>query len=213
MLLNNIRYLVLYLIFHHLNIMAVTSEHILQFIRPAAQGDEVAMNQVFPHIYSELYSIARSIRFDFQGIDTMNTTAIIHEAYLKISDGQGGWENKTHFYAVAAKAMRQILLNAARNKHREKRGGGVAPQSLHEISESIFLSSDASEQLINFEEVLGLLHEMDSMYSSIVECRFYSGLSIAETAEALEISPATVKRKWQVARDWLYVNLQRNYTS
>ena len=109
--------------------------------------------------------------------------------------------------------MRQILLNAARNKHREKRGGGVAPQSLHEISESIFLSSEASEQLINFEEVLGLLHEKDSMYSSIVECRFYSGLSIAETAEALEISPATVKRKWQVARDWLYVNLQRNYTS
>lgn len=193
--------------------MAVTSEHILQFIRPASQGDEVAMQQVFPHIYHELYAIARSIRFNFQGIDTMNTTAIIHEAYLKISDGQGSWENKTHFYAVAAKAMRQILLNAARNKHREKRGGGVVPQKLHEMEENISLSSEASEQLINFEEVLSMLELKDSMYSKIVECRFYSGLSIAETAEVLEISPATVKRKWQVARDWLYTNLQRNYTS
>jgi RNA polymerase sigma factor (TIGR02999 family) len=194
-------------------IMAVPPESILQFIRPAAHGDEKAIKQVFPHIYSELYAIARNIRFNFQGIDTMNTTAIIHEAYLKMADGKGGWENHTHFFAVAAKAMRQIMLNAARNKHREKRGGGTAPERLHEIEEKISLSDEASDKLIDFEDVLSLLEEKDAMYGRIVECRFYSGLSIAETADVLEVSPATVKRKWQLARDWLYTNLQQNYTS
>jgi RNA polymerase sigma factor (TIGR02999 family) len=114
---------------------------------------------------------------------------------------------------VAAKAMRQIMLNAARNKHREKRGGGVAPERLHEIEERISLSDEASDKLIDFEDVLSLLEEKDAIYGRIVECRFYSGLSIAETAEVLEVSPATVKRKWQLARDWLYTNLQKNYTS
>ncbi|MDY0102117.1 MAG: ECF-type sigma factor [Lentimicrobium sp.] len=193
--------------------MAVSSENILQFIRPAAQGDEVAMQQVFPHIYGQLYAIARNIRFNFHGIDTMNTTAIIHEAYLKIADGNGQWKNHSHFYSIAAKAMRQIMLNAARDKHREKRGGGVVPERLHEIEEHISLSDEASGKLIDFEEVLGKLEEKDNMYGRIVECRFYSGLSIAETAEALNVSPATVKRKWQLARDWLYTNLPRNYTS
>ena len=205
--------MVLYLIFHNSIIMAVTSENILQFIRPAAQGEEVAMLQVFPHIYNELYAIARSIRFNFHGIDTMNTTAIIHEAYLKISDGQGGWENQSHFYAVAAKAMRQIMLNAARDKYREKRGGGVTPERIHEMEGNISISSESSEKLIDFEEVLGILETKDPMYGRIVECRFYSGLSIAKTAEALDVSPATVKRKWQLARDWLYTNLQQQYIS
>ncbi|GAB1405438.1 sigma-70 family RNA polymerase sigma factor [Lentimicrobium sp.] len=193
--------------------MAVPPESILQFIRPAAQGDEVAMQQIFPHIYSELYAIARSIRFNFHGIDTLNTTAIIHEAYIKIADGQGEWKNHTHFYAVAAKAMRQIMLNAARDRHREKRGGVTAHERLHEIEEKIFLSDETSDKLIDFEDVLSLLEEKDKLYGRIVECRFYSGLSIAETAQVLNISPATVKRKWQVARDWLYTTLQKNYTS
>jgi RNA polymerase sigma factor (TIGR02999 family) len=183
------------------------SDPIVQFIRPAAQGDPHAMQKVFPLIYSELFAIARNIRFNFNGIDTLNTTAIIHEAYLKLSDSGGSWENKAHFYSVAAKAMRQVMLNAARNKQREKRGGGNALFSIDDIEDHLILSSAASEKLIDFEELLKQLEDKDHLYGRIVECRFYSGLSIEETAEALQVSPATVKRKWQMARSWLYINL------
>lgn len=179
----------------------------MHITNPAANVDPIAINQNFPIIYDELFSIAKNVRFNFRGMDTLNTTAIIHEAYIKLADGKGGWESQTHFYAVAAKAMRQIMLNAARDKQREKRGGGVETYRLDELEGMIILSPSASEKLIDFEELLSKLEEKDSLYGRIVECRFYSGLSIAETAEALSVSPATVKRKWQMARDWLFVNL------
>jgi RNA polymerase sigma factor (TIGR02999 family) len=183
------------------------SDPIVQFIRPAAHGDPQAMKQVFPLIYSELFAIAKNIRFNFHGIDTLNTTAIIHEAYLKLFENDGRWESKSHFYSVAAKAMRQVMLNAARNKQREKRGGGMAPLSIDDLEDHLVLSPAASEKLIDFDELLKQLEEKDNLYGRIVECRFYSGLSIEETAEALDVSPATVKRKWQMARSWLYVHL------
>lgn len=185
----------------------MSSENKIQFTEPATQRIQPPVEQEFPLVYSELFAIAKKVRFNFHGLDTMNTTAIIHEAYLKLSKGNNQWENQTHFYSVAAKAMRQIMINAARDKQRAKRGSGVAPDRLHELGEKIVLSSMASEKLIDFEEMLSKLEEKDQIYGSIVECRFYSGLSIAETAEALKVSPATVKRKWQLARDWLYVNL------
>lgn len=189
--------------------MTVTPDPIIQFIRPASQGDSAAMRKVFPLIYSELFAIARNIRFNFHGIDTLNTTAIIHEAYLKLSSNEGQWESKAHFYAVAAKAMRQVMLNAARNKQREKRGGGAVTSSLDEVENQLVLSPTASEKLIDFDALLKQLEEKDPLYGRIVECRFFSGLSIEETAEALQVSPATVKRKWQMARAWLYVHLPR----
>jgi len=183
------------------------SENKLKLAKPSVQDVQNDIIKEFPEVYEELFAIAKKVRFNFHGMDTMNTTAIVHEAYLKLSNGNNQWENRTHFYAVAAKAMRQIMLNAARYKLREKRGSGVAPDRLHELNEKIVLSSTASEKLIDFEELLSNLEKKDHIYGSIVECRFYSGLSIAETAEALKVSPATVKRKWQLARDWLYVNL------
>jgi RNA polymerase sigma factor (TIGR02999 family) len=183
------------------------SENNIPYNETADRGVQPAMEQEFPLIYSELFAIAKKVRFNFHGMDTMNTTAIIHEAYLKLSKGNNQWENQTHFYAVAAKSMRQIMINAARDKQRVKRGSGLVPDRLHEVGEKIVLSTAASEKLIDFEELLSNLEKKDRIYGSIVECRFYSGLSIAETAEALKVSPATVKRKWQLARDWLYVNL------
>jgi len=185
----------------------MTSENMMHFTKPVANGDQKAIKQLFPIIYGELFAIAKNVRFNFRGMDTFNTTAIIHEAYIKLSDGSSRWESQSHFYAVAAKAMRQIMLNAARDKQREKRGGGMETHSLDELEGKIILSPAASEKLIDFEELLSKLEEKDSLYGRIVECRFYSGLSIAETAEALKVSPATVKRKWQMARDWLFVNL------
>ncbi|MGV8112409.1 MAG: ECF-type sigma factor [Lentimicrobium sp.] len=187
----------------------MSTDPIFQFIRPASQGDAGAIRKVFPLIYSELFAIARNIRFNFHGIDTLNTTAIIHEAYLKLSSNEGQWESKAHFYAVAAKAMRQVMLNAARNKQREKRGGGAVTSSLDEVENQLVLSPAASEKLIDFDALLKQLEEKDTLYGRIVECRFFSGLSIEETADVLQVSPATVKRKWQMARAWLYVHLPR----
>lgn len=183
------------------------SDPIIQFIRPASHGDNEAMQKVFPVIYKELFAIARSIRFNFHGVDTLNTTAIVHEAYLKLSENGGVWDSKSHFFSVAAKAMRQVMLNAVRNKKREKRGGGIAPARIDEVDDQLMLSHGASEKLLDFDELLKQLEEKDNLYGRIVECRFYSGLSIEETAEALQVSPATVKRKWQMARSWLYIHL------
>lgn len=180
---------------------------------PANNGHHKAVDQAFPAIYNELFSIAKNVRFKFSGMETLNTTAIIHEAYLKLSDGSKIWKSQSHFYVVAAKAMRQIMLNAARDKQAEKRGGGVEKQSLDELDGRVVLSNSASEKLIDFDQVLSKLEEKDSLYGKIVECRFYSGLSIAETAKALDVSPATVKRKWLMARDWLFVNLNETKLS
>jgi hypothetical protein len=121
----------------------MTSETRIQFTEPADQVIHKEIEQDFPHIYSELFAIAKKVRFNFHGMDTMNTTAIIHEAYLKLSKGNNHWENQTHFYSVAAKAMRQIMINAARDKQRAKRGSGAVPDRLHELGEKIVLSTEA----------------------------------------------------------------------
>jgi len=103
--------------------------------------------------------------------------------------------------------MRQVLLNAARSRNAEKRGGDLNHTSLDGIHERVALSSEASEKLVDFEDLLQQLEQQDALYGRIVECRFFAGMSIDDTAEALQISPATVKRKWQLARNWLYIHL------
>lgn len=176
----------------------------------ADYNNQEAYEHIFPLIYKQLQVIARSIRFNFNGIDTLNTTAIVHEAYIKLASKNTPWESRSHFYSVAAKAMRQVLLNAARGKSSEKRGGDIPVISIDDLGDSVILSSAASEKLIDFDKLLVRLEEKDSLYGRIVECRFFAGLSIEETADALHVSPATVKRKWQLARDWLYVHLPNN---
>ena len=106
--------------------------------------------------------------------------------------------------------MRQILLNAARSKSTEKRGGDTPVINIDDLEDNIVLSPAASEKLIDFDKLLVSLEEKDLLYGKIVECRFFAGLSIEETADALHVSPATVKRKWQLARDWLYISLPNN---
>ncbi|MEQ8363935.1 MAG: ECF-type sigma factor [Cyclobacteriaceae bacterium] len=171
--------------------------------------DQEAYAHIFPLIYKQLQVIARSIRFNFIGIETFNTTAIVHEAYIKLASKNTPWESRSHFYSVAAKAMRQVLLNAARSKGSEKRGGATSVVSIDDLEDNVILSPSASEKLIDFDKLLVSLEEKDLLYGRIVECRFFAGLSIEETADALHISPATVKRKWQLARDWLYVHLPK----
>ncbi len=176
----------------------------------ADYNDQETYTRIFPVIYKQLQVIARSIRFNFNGIETLNTTAIVHEAYIKLASKDTPWESRAHFYSVAAKAMRQILLNAARSKSTEKRGGDTPVINIDDLEDNIVLSPAASEKLIDFDKLLVSLEEKDLLYGKIVECRFFAGLSIEETADALHVSPATVKRKWQLARDWLYISLPNN---
>ncbi|HNP06385.1 MAG TPA: ECF-type sigma factor [Cyclobacteriaceae bacterium] len=175
----------------------------------ADYNDQETYAHIFPIIYKQLQIIARSIRFNFNGLETLNTTAIVHEAYIKLASKSTPWESRTHFFSVAAKAMRQVLLNAARSKSSEKRGGDALVINIDDVGDNIILSPTASEKLIDFDNLLVKLEEKDLLYGKIVECRFFAGLSIEETADALHISPATVKRKWQLARDWLYVHLPK----
>jgi RNA polymerase sigma factor (TIGR02999 family) len=185
-------------------------EDITQCLQKAYAGDEHAYAMVFQVIYHELRRIAKSIRFNFFGLDTLNTTAIVHEAYIKLSHAEKNWESRTHYYSVAAKAMRQVLLNAAREKKAAKRGDGIKIEQIEDSKEVLILSDATSDKLINFNDLLVQLEEKDKIYGRIVECRFFAGLSIKETAEVVNLSQATVKRKWQMARDWLFVQIPKD---
>lgn len=176
----------------------------------ANNGDLYAYNKIFPIIYSELRHIAHRIRFQFFGIDTLNTTAIVHEAYLKIIQSETDWESRAHFYGVAGKAMRQILLNAARRKNAIKRGKQADHVCFNEWEEKINLTEECSDEILMLDEILLKLEEKDERQVKIVECRFFANMSIEETATVLNISPATVKRSWQVTKAWLYTQIQQN---
>jgi RNA polymerase sigma factor (TIGR02999 family) len=163
-------------------------------------------------VYDELYALAQRQRRGWRGDDTLNTTALVHEAYLKLAGRPGSpWQSRAHFLATASVAMRQILLDYAKAKRVRKRGGGRARVSLHEIESGLRSNAPEStaEALIALDESLHRLARREPTQSRIVECRFFGEMTIRETAEALGISDATVKRAWSVARAWLYRDIQR----
>lgn len=185
----------------YINIEALLSE--------ASNGSLEAYNKIFPLIYVELRQIAHRIRFQFFGLDTLNTTAIVHEAYLKLVNSNAAWKNKAHFSAVAGKAMRQLLLNAARKRKAYKRGGESKVVPFEEWEDQICLSDNCSNELIELDSALKQLGEKDQQQLKLVECRFFANMTIEETAEALDLSASTVKRSWHVARSWLYSQIQQ----
>jgi RNA polymerase sigma factor (TIGR02999 family) len=134
----------------------------------------------------------------------MNTTAIIHEAFIKLADSDG-FLNRTHFYATASKAMRQVLLNYAEQQRAGKRGGDVVQVPLEEDR---LVSTATADELLELEQVLRKLETADPRRGQIVECRIFGGMTVEETAQALDISPATVKREWQIASALLYRDLK-----
>lgn len=177
-------------------------------------GDNEAFEQLVPVVYNELRRLAEQQRRHWRGDDTLNTTALVHEAYLRLA-GQSApaWQDAPHFMAVASKAMRQILLDRAKWKQRAKRGGQQRAVPLHEIESALEVPGDAADAgadaLVALDGALRRLDEEDPVKSRIVECRFFGGMPIADTARALGISPATVKRGWAVAQAWLYRELAR----
>jgi len=169
-------------------------------------GSRPALDALFPLIYRELSELAHRLRRRWRGELTLNTTALIHEAYLKLADRPLQAESRAHFVALAAKAMRHILINYARDRRTRKRGGAAEMQTLEESTlgpSQPSLSSRQAEELLALDEALQALERIDRRQSQIVECRFFGGMTVDETAAVLAISPRTVKRDWTLAQAWL----------
>lgn len=177
-------------------------ETVTRLLNDLKAGRREAYDELLPQVYEELRQAAH-LQLRGERVDhTLNTTALVHEAYLKLVDQrQVDWQNRAHFYAISAKAMRQILVSYARRRNAEKRGGGAAPVAFDEAF-GVF-SDERSEELVVLDEALGLLEKINPRHARIVECRFFGGLTIEETAEALGVAPITVTRDWRMARAWL----------
>ena len=170
-------------------------------------GKESALEALMPVVYAELHRQASNyLRRERIG-HTLQATALINEAYLKLIDQREvNWKNRSHFFGIAAQAMRRILVDHARTRHRNKRGGNAENLPL-EAAEFTTSPGGTSVDLIGLDEALTRLAHLDERQSRIVELRFFSGLSVEETAEALGISPATVKNEWRTAKAWLFQEL------
>lgn len=172
-------------------------------------GDDEAFERLFPLVYQELRDIAHSqLRHERNDL-TLDTSAVVHEVYLKMVSHppQVDWTGKRHFLAVAARAMRQVLINYARARGAAKRGGKRIRLSL---DENAIVPEIRPEELIALDEALERLAELDERQVRVVECRYFTGLTIEETAQVLETSTATVKRDWASARLWLNREIRRS---
>lgn len=178
-------------------------KEITSLLKAAEHGDLESADRLFQLIYSELRLIAKSHRRRWVGNETINTTALIHEAYLKLQ-GQGNWTSRTHFYATAARAMRQILVNYAQQKKAGKRGSGTPDLALDNV---LLATEKAVEDSLSLHQLLTQIEKDKPRWCRIVECRFFGGMSIDETAAALDISSATVNREWKLASAYLYQQL------
>ncbi|MEM9663387.1 MAG: sigma-70 family RNA polymerase sigma factor [Bacteroidota bacterium] len=188
---------------------APDSATVTQILHALQDGEEEALSALFPLVYDELHAQARKQRNRWQGHFTVNTTALVHEAYLKLVDQDAvGWNNRAHFFGVAAKAMRHILVDYARRMQRQKRGGDVQRVSLDGLEQLLAAEGTDFEARADDMAALGMalerLASTNERQARVVECRFFGGMTIPDTADALGISPATVKRDWVVAQAWLY---------
>jgi RNA polymerase sigma factor (TIGR02999 family) len=178
------------------------ADDITRLLVAAEDGSSEALDEVFELVYPRLREIAHARRRGWYGSDTVDTTGLVHEAYLKLAgSGTGHYENRAHFFATTARAMRQVLINYAERKGAKKRGGGSADVTLYEGDA---VTDSALEELLSLNAALEKLSSLSDRQGQVVECLFFAGLSIDETAEALDVSPATVKRDWSTARAWLY---------
>ena len=166
------------------------------------------MEHMFVVVYNELRQLAaRKLRGE-RDDHTLSTTALVHEAWLELNKlNRIQWQNRGHFLAVAAQAMRRILIDYAVARRRQKRGGGQVVVSLDD-GDALAIAHDRADELVDLEEALERLQAINERQAKVVECRFYGGMSVEETAGALNVSPATVKREWTIARAWLNREMQ-----
>jgi len=188
--------------------MTVSSNQITQLLAAWSSGDETAMDQLMPLVYGELRRIARRYMAGQRAGHTLQTTALIHEAYLKlVGQGERRWQNRAHFFGVAAQAMRHILVDYARARHADKRGGEAQAVSLDEATAN---AGTQAAEIVALDDALRRLAEVAPRQSRVVELRYFGGLNVEEAAEVLKVSPETVTRDWRMAKAWLLRDLQPN---
>ena len=174
-------------------------------------GDRAALEQLMPLVYEELRRLAQHYLRGERSEHTLQSTALVHEAYLRLAgDHPPYWQNRAHFFAIAARIMRRILVDHARLRIADKRGVGACRVQL---DESLALSKQTDLDVLELDRALSELAGLDEQQSRIVELRFFGGLSVEDTSDVLGISPATVKRDWVTARAWLYRALKRESSS
>ena len=189
--------------------MPPAPQNVTQLLISWGNGNKEALDKLLPLVYDELRrQAARYLRRERAG-HTLQTTALIHEAYLRLVDQKNvHWQNRAHFFGLAAQLMRRILVDHARTKKRDKRGGSDIRVSLTGVQ---VLAKSQEVDVVALDEALDRLEQLDEQQSRIVELRFFSGLTVEETAEALSISPATVKRDWSMAKAWLHRELSSEF--
>ena len=183
---------------------------LLEALQDGGTAPENTRDELYRRVYDELHRLARHHRGCWQGSETLNATALVHEAYIKLVGGEGGYASRAHFMAVASKAMRQVLYTYAERQSAQKRGGNASPLSLDEAA---LVPMQRAESVLALGDALARLESVDARAAEVVECRFFGGLSVEETAEALGTSPRTVARDWAMARAWLYGELNRDLES
>lgn len=185
-------------------------EDLTQLLLKWRSGDETALDQLMPLVYGELHRLARQCLRSERVENTLQTTALVNEAYLRlIRSSQVQWQDRAHFFAVAAQLMRRVLVDEARRRNYQKRGGGMIRVSL---DEAMMISSERDAELVALDEALNRLAQFAPRKCRVVELRFFGGLGIEETAAVLNISPDIVKREWRTAKLWLLNELTKEAT-
>ena len=186
---------------------AESPQDVTQLLVAWSNGDRAALDSLVHLIYAELHRLAGRYMHQEAPGHTLNTTALVNEAYLRlVNQNNVNWQNRAHFFAVSAQAMRNILIDMARGRKRLRRGGDAPHISL---DEALVFSDQRAAELMALDDALTGLAQLDERQSRIVEMRYFGGLSVEETAEVLKVSTATVDREWRRARAWLYCELKK----
>jgi RNA polymerase sigma factor (TIGR02999 family) len=182
------------------------THEITQLIREHRQGSHDALDRLFPLVYEGLHRMAHRALLRERESHTLSTTALVHEAYFRLVDqDRADWNDRAHFLAIASTAMRRILVDYARRQKRLKRGGERRPVPL---DDAMLVADQRADTLLALDEALAGLGALNERLGRVVECRFFAGLTVEETAAALDVTTRTVERDWQKARAWLYVQLR-----
>ena len=183
------------------------THEVTQLLIQWSNGDKAALDKLLPLIHEELRRLAHHYMSRERPGHTLQTTALVDEAYIRLVNRKGvHWQNRAHFFAIAAQSMRSILVDHARGLAYAKRGGGAAKI---ELDEGMIVSKERAAEVVALDEALLELAKIDPKQSRVVELRFFGGLTIEETAEVLSLSPATIKREWTTAKAWLYHELNK----
>ena len=188
-----------------MNTPSVSQQRVTELLAEWSHGDNAALAELTPLVYEELRRLAHHFMEGQRPDHTLQTTALVDEAYLRLADQTSpSWQNRAHFFAVAARAMRQILVNYAKSSRAQKRGGGALKV---ELDEGAIVSPEQSQAILDLHEALEKLGTLDSRKARVVELKYFGGLNHDEIAEVMKVSTVTVRRDWVFAKAWLYNEL------